>query len=799
MKKLLLIIFLLTIRYAADAQLIRGPYLQAATSTSMVIRWRTDVPMPSLIRYGTNLQHLDKKTESSQAVSEHEFKLEGLQPATRYYYAVGDGTREYQGGESSFFQTLPVAGQPGKYLFGVLGDCGTNSAIQGKTRDQLSKLTGGNYMNALLLLGDNAYSFGYDHEYQSNFFNHYQGNLLKQSPLFPSPGNHDYHNDHPDRQKDHKVPYYDIFTMPTQGESGGVASENEAFYSFDYGNVHFLSLDSYGIEDNASRMYDTTGRQAMWVKKDLAANRNKEWIVAYWHHPPYTLGTHNSDQEAELTKIRENFIRILERNGVDLIICGHSHVYERSRLMQGHYDKTTTFNPAVHNVSQSSGRYDGADQSCPYVKSSESTKGTVYVVVGSSGHLGAVYPGFPQKAMVYSDKDNGGGMLIQVEGNRLDAKWVTTEGDVKDQFTMEKNVNKKTSVSLANGNSTELKASFSGTYEWSNGASTRQVSVSPKVDTRYIVRDTQHCLADTFDVKVAGLPTVVLSSFQATVDPVNTVKLTWQSATEPQLAGYALERSTDGNNFSEVAKVTPKGPSTYEYADKLGDKFYTGEKLHYRLRFSYTDGRTGVSNPTTVTLNTLPPAILTRFNIHSDNENKVALSWQTSYERGTTQFFIERSFNKGGVTDVGNVPAAGQSLIPKDYNFTDPTSHTLPGTDSLYYRLQVSLPSGKVLLSDWKGIKLDHIILSAPEAQLPGVEIAPNPAFKEDIGIRLTDRDRAPAHLSVIDQAGRVLSTRSLQLTRSFTPFLHGALRPGIYFVKVDINGASVTHKFVIQ
>jgi len=78
--------------------------------------------------------------------------------------------------------------------------------------------------------------------------------------------------------------------MPTDGEAGGVASRTQAFYSYDIGNVHFLALDSYGLEEKKYRLSDTLGPQAEWVKKDLDANK-KTWVIAYWHHAPYTWAT----------------------------------------------------------------------------------------------------------------------------------------------------------------------------------------------------------------------------------------------------------------------------------------------------------------------------------------------------------------------------------------------------------------------------------------------------------------------------------------------------------------------------
>jgi hypothetical protein len=97
------------------------------------------------------------------------------------------------------------------------------------------------------LLGDNAYENGLDAEYQSNFFNIYQGSLTKNHVLWPSPGNHDYANNSA-RQADHNIAYYDVFSLPTNGQAGGIASNTEAFYSYNYGNIHFVALDSYGWE-----------------------------------------------------------------------------------------------------------------------------------------------------------------------------------------------------------------------------------------------------------------------------------------------------------------------------------------------------------------------------------------------------------------------------------------------------------------------------------------------------------------------------------------------------------------------
>jgi 3',5'-cyclic AMP phosphodiesterase CpdA len=491
------------------SMLIRGPYLQVATDTSIVIRWRTDVSTRSRIRYGTTAANLERTADSRELVTEHEIKLGNLQPQTKYYYAIGTLKDTLQYGADNYFYTLPATGAVGFYRVGVFGDCGDLSVKQANVRDEFIKYLGQNELNAWILLGDNAYNDGTDAEYQAKFFNIYEEKLLKKYPVFPNPGNHDYHDADftaEYAQNNHTTAYYQNFSMPLNGEAGGAPSHNQAFYSFDIGNIHFLSLDSYGKEESKYFLYDTLGPQVQWVKKDLDANKNKGWIVAYWHFPPYTMGTHNSDTDDIMSGIRENFIRILERYGVDLIVCGHSHVYERSKLMNGYYGKENDFNEARYDLSTSSGLYDGSKNSCPYNKETFPGKGTVYVVSGSSSYAGKPEASFPHAAMQYSNAANTGAGILEVQGNRLDFKWICADGIIRDRFTMMKDVNKRSTIHLKNGESVTLTASFiSDKYTWSNDQKEeRTIQVTPPPGkTTYTVKDQFSCLKDVFEVEVS--------------------------------------------------------------------------------------------------------------------------------------------------------------------------------------------------------------------------------------------------------------------------------------------------------
>lgn len=483
------------------AQLSRGPYLNSALANGIVIRWRTNIPTSSEVSYGTVPGLLTQNVVDNTLTTEHEIKLTGLTTNKLYYYSIGSSSQILQGDASNFFKTLPGATSVQRSRFLVMGDMGNNSTNQKRVRDSWITYNGTKHLDGWILLGDNAYNSGTDAEYQTNFFNIYQSNLTKNHVLWPAPGNHDYANNAA-RQADHAIPYYAMFTLPTAGEAGGVSSGTEAYNSHNHANIHFVALDSYGWESGNTRLYDTLGPQATWLKADLAQN-TKPWTIVYFHHPPYTKTSHNSDAETELINIRQKLVPILERYKVDLVLCGHSHGYERSYPIQGHYGLESTFNPATHALSGSSGKYDGSTNSCTYIKNATDVRnGIVYAVVGSAGQLGGTSTGYPHNAMYYSNNTNGGALYLEIENNRLMGKWIGADSLVRDYFTIMKNVNQTQTITITSGASTTLTASWIGTYFWSTGARSRKITVSPLVNTTYTVTDGKGCITDVTEVVV---------------------------------------------------------------------------------------------------------------------------------------------------------------------------------------------------------------------------------------------------------------------------------------------------------
>lgn len=416
----LLALLALTPRAALAQAITRTPYLQNGSTTAFSVRWRTDLATDSVVRYGTTADNLNLTATNATVTTEHEVRLTGLSPNTTYFYSVGYGTTTLASGSDYFAVTAPTGAKPTRIW--VLGDACTGSTGQAAVRDAYYNFTGTRHTDLWLMLGDNAYSSGLDSEYQSKLFAMYP-TMLRKSVLWLTLGNHDGVSADSATQTG---PYYNNFTLPKQGEAGGVASGTEAYYSFDYGNIHFVCLESN--ETNRS----ATGAMATWLANDLQ-NNTKDWLIAFFHHPPYTKGSHNSDTETALIEMRQNFGPILEQHGVDLVLCGHSHSYERSKFLDGHYGTSTTFDSATMVVQPG-----GGQSPTPYTKPAlgpVSHAGAVYAVPGSSGQTSG---GTLNHPAMYVSLNVLGSMVVDVNNNRLDASFLDNLGAVRDSFTITK-------------------------------------------------------------------------------------------------------------------------------------------------------------------------------------------------------------------------------------------------------------------------------------------------------------------------------------------------------------------------
>jgi Calcineurin-like phosphoesterase/Purple acid Phosphatase, N-terminal domain len=439
----------------------RAPYLQFAGPTMMHVVWRTEGPIEPVLRYGSDLKRLDKETHGGgivaraslggkgQAVSprwealrtpanlalpklhsapvgtfQYEAKVEGLDPDTTYYYAVFDGKSRLTPEDPSYsFTTHPKPGTQRKVRFWVLGDGGTGRDPQVAVHDAMRTTVDKEKqpLDFWIHVGDMAYDTGKDVEFQTRFFEMYES-TLRHKVCWPTMGNHEGSTSSGDTGIG---PYYDAYVVPKRAESGGLASGTEAYYSFDYANVHFICLDSHDLSRKPG------DPMATWLKADLEKTK-ADWLIAFWHHPPYTKGSHDSDKEADLSEMRRLIMPIVEAGGVDVVLTGHSHSYERSMLMDGAYATPTV----SENVILDDGDGD-PDGDGPYRKSKgiHAHEGTVQVVTGNAGQKLSRNGTMPVMRRIVIEH---GSVLMDVYGDTLVARMINREGAESDLFSITK-------------------------------------------------------------------------------------------------------------------------------------------------------------------------------------------------------------------------------------------------------------------------------------------------------------------------------------------------------------------------
>ncbi len=481
-------------------------FIQQLSDTRVIIKWRGDATNVCL---GERPSDLSISYPATIEDGHHIARIQGLKSDTDYFYSIG-GAKEAIPGHR--FRTAPTTGsspRDGNVRFWLLGDSGTatefdrlgNPEHLGKAaavRDGFlrynNQVAGDSHIDAILLLGDNAYPAGTDEEWQGAFFDIYP-NMMRSSAIIPTIGNHEmgvapmniclfmmipgcdkgkvvyplggtsvssdpnsYDSDGngPDASG---LPYLNIFTLPTLGETGGVASGTEQYYSTDFGNVHIVSLDSQlsnADDDLRAAMRD-------WLVADLKFSQSQDWKIVIFHHPPYSKGeNHDSDLEKKEIDMRQTFAPVFEEHGVDAVYSGHAHNYERSWYLRGHYGSSETFNVNKHATTDHNGSATFGHPETPYKQDNR----LVYTVAGSSGKANKWHPCDPDRyinGQAYGctmnnwlmhpahrtfeklDSDyrpNGiarlGSVVIDVTATTFTSRFVDLNGDILDTFVIKK-------------------------------------------------------------------------------------------------------------------------------------------------------------------------------------------------------------------------------------------------------------------------------------------------------------------------------------------------------------------------
>jgi hypothetical protein len=296
----------------------RVPYVQAVDTTSAWIVWlarsdatdRAEYRLPGEDAWRSASVERDTTPifGANGELRRRAVHLEGLPAGTAVEYRVWAG--EALEGPTTF-RTAPASEQADTVRVLAFGDSGWGSA--GQVR--LARLMGSESWDLAVHMGDIAYHAGSETDYTQRHFAIYR-DLLGRVPFFPSVGNHDL--------IENEGVSYDrafVWSAPTPGAR---------YYTFRWGDVQFFALDT--ATDGPDGPDITEGRQYQWLEAELAAAHEDptvRWVLAFFHHPLYSHAVGFAGHGAE-GELRAALRPLFDRYGVDLVLYGHDHHYERT-------------------------------------------------------------------------------------------------------------------------------------------------------------------------------------------------------------------------------------------------------------------------------------------------------------------------------------------------------------------------------------------------------------------------------------------------------------------------------------
>lgn len=221
-------------------------------------------------------------------------------PVVRHW--VGFQLREHHGAPDVTSAYEPFTGPDAPLVrLAAAGDVGTGGDAEYATTRVMDDVEADDEYDAVLLLGDNVYPNGDPDELDRTVFRPFQDILDNGTLLLPALGNHDVRDGNADA-------HAEAIGMPAR------------WYGVVLDDVLIVVLDSNHATEDAQRR---------WLDETLAANEST-WTIVTMHHPPYSGGYHGSDHD-----VRDAFSDLFEQHGVQLVLAGHDHDYQRSQEING--------------------------------------------------------------------------------------------------------------------------------------------------------------------------------------------------------------------------------------------------------------------------------------------------------------------------------------------------------------------------------------------------------------------------------------------------------------------------------
>ena len=197
-------------------------------------------------------------------------------------------------------QELRLPNKPGSVKFAIIGDSGQPGTGQVAVAKQMEAWRTRFPFEFVLMLGDNLYGTERPRDYEKKFTVPYKGLLDAGVKFYAALGNHD----------DSEQIHYKLFNM-----------DGKKYYSFKpKAGVRFFAIDSNYVDD----------KQLQWLDKELAAS-GSDWKIAFFHHPLYSSGETHGSADLQRGLLEPVFLK----HGVNVVLSGHEHFYERIKPQKG--------------------------------------------------------------------------------------------------------------------------------------------------------------------------------------------------------------------------------------------------------------------------------------------------------------------------------------------------------------------------------------------------------------------------------------------------------------------------------